>query len=198
MRRVRIVFGLLLLLSAIPTLAQGTYYVDYYANNAGAVVGPADQTIKILNVGTTGTPLTSPVGDVCASFYVFDSNQEMLACCPCRLTPNELASTSVGFRLTNNTVTSVVPPSGVIKIALTPAPAGGCDPTAPLTGADASLGVVTGTHVQVTGGFVFVAETEKHHQTLSANEAAFLPQACSFALYLGSGRGTCSCLSPGR
>jgi hypothetical protein len=57
---------------------------------------------------------------------------------------------------------------------------------------------VFGTHIQVTGGASYVTETEKLPSPLSADEASFLPTACSFALYLGSGKGTCACLSPGR
>lgn len=196
MLKARVVFGLLLMLSAIPALAQGTYFVDYYANNSGPVTGAPDQTIRIINVGTAGTPLTSPVGDVCASFYVFDNAQEMLACCSCRLTPNELASASVGFNLTSNPITTVVPTAGVIKIVAQTA-AGTCSETSPITGADATTVAVFGTHLQSTAGATFVTESEKLASPLGAAEAGFLSTACSFAHYLGSGRGTCSCSAPG-
>jgi hypothetical protein len=127
----------------------------------------------------------------------------MIACCPCRLTPNELASTSIGFRLTNNPVTSVVPPAGVVKIVTSTAPflgggAGSCNPIDTITAADASVARVFGTHIQVTGGASYVTETEKLPSPLSADEAAFLPLTCAFVQYLGSGKGTCSCVVPGR
>jgi len=189
MKKLLVVLGLLVLVPGL-AFAQGTYYVDYYANNNGPV-GPYDQIVRIVNVGSLGTPLTSPVGDICANIYVFDPDQEMIACCAERLTPNELDSAFVGKDLTFNTLTTYIPPTGVVKIALTPPPTGGCNPTAPLAGADATLGAVWGTHLNTTGGYTFLTETEKGHQTLGAGEAAFLPQACSFALYLGSGRGTC-------
>ncbi len=71
----------LLIMAAIPALAQGPingpYLVDYFSNNVGA----ADQTVRLVNFAAAGTPLTSPVGDVCANIYVFDANQEMIACC---------------------------------------------------------------------------------------------------------------------
>ncbi|MGC2324696.1 MAG: hypothetical protein WA463_18825 [Terriglobales bacterium] len=194
MKKLLIILGLLVLAPGA-LLAQGpTYYVDYYANNPGPVTSGNDQVIRIVNVGRGGTPLTSPVGDICADIYVFDNNQEMISCCSCRLTPNELLSASVAFNLTNNPVTSVVPAAGVVKIGLT----GGfpaCD--TPLTASDASLGVVFGTHLQVTGGATFVTEAEKLPSPLSAAEAAFLPTACQFAQYLGSGKGICSCRVPG-
>ena len=91
--------------------------------------------IRIINTGTLGTPLTSPVGDICANIYVFDNNQEMIACCAEQITPNELDSAAVGTQLTANPLTSVVPAAGVFKIITTaPVPAGGCNPTA-LSGA---------------------------------------------------------------
>jgi len=191
MKKLLVVLGLLVLVPGL-ALAQGTYYVDYYANNAGPA-GVYDQIIRIVNVGQQGTPLdTYPKGDICANIYVFDPDQEMIACCAESLTPNELDAAYVGKDLTFNTLTTYIPPSGVVKIVLTPPPTGGCDATAPLTGADATLGAVWGTHLQVPGPALFVTETEKQARTLSAGEAAFLPQACSFVLYLGSGKGTCT------
>lgn len=195
MKKLLVVLAALVLMSGA-AFAQ-SYYVDYYANNAGPVPGAPDQVIRIINVGTGGTPLTVPQGNICANIYVFDNNQEMISCCACSLTPNELASASVGTQLTNNPVTSVVPTFGVVKIALTDG-ARACNPTAPLDGAaQAALGVVFGTHLQVTGGATFVTETEKLPSILSSYEAGFLPTACSFARYLGSGKGTCSCTVPG-
>jgi hypothetical protein len=193
MRKLLVVLGVLVLMSSA-AFAQGTYFVDYYSNNPGPA-GPADQWIRIINVGVNGTPLTTPVGDICASIYVFDNAQEMAACCSCRITPDEYASARVGTQLTNNTVTGVIPAFGVIKVATTPA-GGSCNPTAPLTGADTTLAQVFGTHLQVTGGATFVTETEKLSSPLSSAEAGFLPMACSFARYLGSGFGTCRCNTP--
>lgn len=200
MKKPILLVGLLLLMSTA-ALAQGTYFVDYYSNNAGPVVGPLDQTIKIINVGTTGTPLTTPRGDVCANIYVFDNNQEMIACCACRLTPNELATASVGNQLTNNPLTSVVPPAGVVKIVNGTPPAGGCDPAAFTVGTTPAPSIVGyATHLQVTGGATYVTETKIPNVGLInlQGELDFLAQACGFVRYLGSGKGTCSCSVPGR
>jgi hypothetical protein len=197
MKKLLVVLVALALMSGMALAQDPSYYVDYFSNNQGPVPGAPDQVIRIINVGLTGTPLASPVGDICANIYVFDNNQEMAACCSCRLTPNELASASIGTQLTNNPVTSVVPTFGVVKIAPTLVPAGGCSPTAPLGGAAVQLAQVWGTHLQVTGGATFVTETEKQPSILSADEGNFLTTACSFAHYLGSGKGTCSCTVPG-
>jgi hypothetical protein len=202
MKKLLVVLGLLVLVPGL-AFAQGTYYVDYYANNWGANT-ILDQIVRIVNVGTLGTPLTAPkcpaTGCICANIYVFDANQEMQSCCAEALTPNELDSAYVGRQLTGinpvthdfATLTGLAPDSGVIKIVLTPEPAAGCDPRTPFVGADAGLGAVWGTHVQNPGsGYGYVTETEKLSRTLSAAEAAFLPNTCQFVWYLGSGRGVC-------
>ena len=199
MKKFFAILGILVLVPCF-ALAQGSYFVDYYSNNFapqrtgnGYILpgGGYDQMIRIINVGTLGTPLTSPVGDICANVYVFDANQEMLACCAARLTPNELASAYVGRQLTSNTVTTVVPPSGVIKIVLAQPPGPNCTPTTIGATPDAGLGVVFGTHLQKESNYLFVTETQKQSSTLSSQEQGFLQLACSFALYIGSGQGTC-------
>jgi hypothetical protein len=195
MKKLLVVLGVLVLMSGA-AFAQGTYFVDYYSNNTAGAAGAPDQVIRIVNVGVGGTPISGS-GDICANVYVFDNTQEMITCCACRITPDEYASAFVGAQLVNAniTLTPVVPAFGVIKIATTPA--GSCSPTAPLTGASTDLAQVFGTHLQVTGGATFVTEAEKRSSPLSAAEASFLPQACSFVRYLGSGFGVCSCGTPG-
>jgi hypothetical protein len=140
--------------------------------------------------------LTSPQGDVCANVYVFDANQEMVACCSCRVTPNGLLALSVANGLTNNPVTSVVPVNGDVKVISTEAQ--GTSPCSPLTsngGLMASI-VGWGTHLQVSGGTAagtFITETQTTNACLSKIEYDFLLQACQFARYLGSSKGVCSC-----
>jgi hypothetical protein len=190
MKKLLMVVGLLALVPSV-AFAQATYYVNYYSNNPGPN-GEIDQMVRIINAGTLGTPMTSPVGDICLDIYVFDASQELIACCDQRITPNELASASVGKQLTNNPVTMVIPTAGVIKIATTPAPCG-----TPLSASDASLAAVFATHLQVTGGAGYVTETQILPSPLSTAEALFLPQACAFAQYMGSGRGFCTSSVPG-
>jgi hypothetical protein len=62
MKKLLVVLGLLLLLTAISASAQAvgeqaSYFVDYYSNNINPLA--ADQVIRAINVGTFGTPLTS-------------------------------------------------------------------------------------------------------------------------------------------
>ncbi len=208
MKKLVVVLGLLLLMSTVPAFAQGSYFVDYYSNNLNPLA--ADQVIRAINTGTYGTPLTSigqnggtpGTGDICENVYVFDNNQEMISCCACRLTPDELSSAEVGAQLTNHALTGTAPVAGVVKLLFTlPNAANG--PTGcraeTLVGALAdSSAAVFGTHLQAeppsSPSSLFVTETEKLPQALSAAEYAFLPNACSFVRYLGSGApGTCSC-----
>ena len=196
-----LVLGILVLMSSA-AFAQGSYFVDYFANNnpdiyRDALTGDSynrgfEQIIRVVNVGLNGTPLTSPVGDICANYYVFDNYQEMAACCSCRITPNEYRAARVGADLTSNTLTPVIPKFGVVKVVATPY-TGRCDAASSLAGANAELARIWGTHLQVTGGATWVTETEKLPSTLSAAEASFLPTACSFVQYLGSGFGICRC-----
>jgi uncharacterized repeat protein (TIGR01451 family) len=191
MRRV-LVLALLLFSSMVPTFAQ-TYFVSNFSNNGGPGPGQPDQVLRLINVGNDrGTPLNDPQGDVCANFYVFDANQEMISCCSCLITPNGLLTVSVGSQLTNNPVTSVVPVNGAIKIAINE-PSSCGNPTTPLTGVDASLAVGFATHVQTTSTATFITEVNIPTAPLSAEEGRFLPQACAFVRYVGSGKGVCNC-----
>jgi len=191
MKTLRVVLGLLVLVPGL-ALAQdsaGTYYIEYFANNAG-LRGP-DAGAKIINVGKLGSPITSPVGDICLNFYVFDANQEMSECCARRLTPNELFQGSI-TRGTSNPVNGVVPSSGVVKIVFVPATTAGCNPTAFVGTPDASLAAVSKPNLQVVGGVTFVTETTLPQLTLSAVEAESLQDTCFFVLELGSGKGNCN------
>jgi hypothetical protein len=192
----------ILAMAAIPSFGQypvaAPYLIDYFSNNPGPG-GAADQTVRLVNVGQYGTPLTSPVGDICANVYVFDANQEMVACCSCRITPNGLLTLSVANGLTNNPVTSVVPVNGAVKIIPTLAGAT-CSPLTYNGGVAPGL-VGWASHIETSGGtapgtFIAVAALlgwPEVPDTAGASEAAFLPTACQFAQYLGSNKGVCAC-----
>jgi hypothetical protein len=192
--------GLVLLISALPSISTAqTAIVDYYANNTGP--GSAvDQTLRLINVGQLGTPMTSPAGDICANLYVFDTNEAMIACCSCRMPPNALASASVGHELTNHPLTSVIPSAGLIKILPIIAGTVPCSPIAPFASPNASLVKAFSTHVQVSGPATYITETALPPVRLSSEGAAFLSNTCLFLQYLAGseGKGTCGCTTPGR
>ena len=198
MRKWLLALMVVLLISVLPSPASAqSYLVSFYANNEGPG-SIADQTLRLVNVGRLGTPLTTPVGDICANIYVFDNNQEMTACCSCRLKPNGLASASVAKQLTNNPLTPIIPNQGVIKILPIIAGTAPCSAIAPFASPDASLIDGFSTHVEVTGSARFITETRLPSSPLGKDEAAFLSNACFFVRYLGSSAyGTCGCSTPG-
>ena len=202
MKKLLLVLGVLALLLPVAAAAQAdpSYYVDYFSNN---ITAQEDGVISIVNVGQQGNQLTVPQGDISANIYVYTPHQEMIECCAENLTPNELDSADVFLQLTSNPLTGVIPNAGVIKIVLRENDStAACNPAATFTGTEnALLGSVWGTHPQrdllVANGtatirFPFLTETEKQPRPLSSYEAGFLPQACSFVRYLGSGFGVCS------
>jgi len=187
--------ALCVLLLAAPAFGQFKFFVDYFSNNTG-VPGDPDQTIRLTNIGITGTPLSPNEGTICANIYVFDNNQEMVECCSCPITANGLLELSVARDLTANPLTSVVPVAGVVKIFpnfQTP-----CSPTsfALITPVGDRAFSAFATHLQTTPTASFVTETIIPPSSLQLQtEAGFLVQACSFVQYLGSGKGTCTCPS---
>lgn len=108
------------------------YQVSYYANATATAYG--DQTIRIVNPGLSGSPLTTPIGNVCADIYVYDAAQKLQECCGCVLTPNDLLTLSLANNLLQNPANGAVPTSGVIKLVAS-SPTGKlnnvCDPTNP-------------------------------------------------------------------
>jgi len=203
MKKLLVVLGLLVLVPSF-ALAQTapitpSYFVNHFANNVAATptspfsTSGADQIVRVINAGEFGSPLTVPAGDICANFYVHNADQEMVACCASKLTPNELSSAYVGKQLTSNSLNSgAIPASGVIKVTLTRDDSGAhCDPTDPLGTPDATLGQVFATHLQVTNGNTYVTETELLSSALSEAEFVYLPETCFFVQLLGSGTGVC-------
>ena len=186
------------------------YSVDYFTNRNNPQ--GQDQFVNIINPGTIGSPMlesTAGGGILCANLYVFDRNEELAECCSCKISADGLLQLSVNVNLTANPLTGVSPNSGVIKLVSTIPVNGVCDAEAPFTTLQDKL-LAWGTHLQmpvtgcvqmlVTGGgqtpvsgTCVTTEREFQFAPLSAAEAAFLPTACNFAAYLGSGKGICSC-----
>lgn len=182
----------LLVALATPSFAQvvanDAYQVNYFSNGDG--------TLRIINTGQRGSPIDGATlhGRVCADIYVFDANQEMLACCSCPITANGLKTIPAGTfngtpGLLFNPLTNIPFTNGVIKIVSDAQTGKVCDPTQITNPLEAGLRSWE-THLQAAG---VITETVSAAAPLTNTEAAFLGQACSFVLYLGSGRGTCAC-----
>jgi hypothetical protein len=169
---------------------------NYYANNTTS--GAPQGTLRITNHGFAQT---FDPDDLCAMIYVFDAQQELTACCGCRVTPNGLQTINVRTQLLVDTLTRVTPNTGVIQI-LSGNPNGSnpiknhnndpsCDPTSVDTADELESWV---THVQNKVGTAFpITETESDEEELSLDEFGNLQGDCAGAVKLGSGFGRCDC-----
>jgi hypothetical protein len=98
---------------------RDAYYLGYYG---GANMGFPAAEVNIVNPGSTGGysifDPTAPGshGDLCANIYVFTSDQEMVECCSCFISPNGLRTLNVDVDLTHTPLTHTLPNTGLIKI----------------------------------------------------------------------------------
>jgi|SRR5690349_10718245 len=159
-------------------VANDAYQVGYYDHNRG---------IHIINTGQIGSPIdpTTNHGTVCADIYLFDTNQEMLACCSCPLTANALVHDLSARSLTNAPFIR-----GVLKIVAD----AGCDETNITTPVNGGLRASLN-NALLEGVPAAIVQTENwlERAPLTAQEQQFLGQTCAFVHYLGSGVGVCSC-----
>jgi hypothetical protein len=177
-------------------LAQGdnsVYFVTYYSNARTA--GAPAAVLRLINDGDKSTTSTEgvPNGNLWASIYVFDDSQEFQECCSCEVTPDGLTSEWVNSELLGNSLTGKSNTRGVIKVVSSSTNPG--DPTNN-TLAPGLRGWAT--HIQNTkvgdGPQTYaVTETALADSNLSSTENTDLEELCSFAITLGSGKGTCSC-----
>jgi len=178
-----VVCSLALILCTASAFAQAdTLKVDYFANANTA--GAPDGTMRLTDPGTYAG------GNICASIFVFDPEQEMSECCSCLLTPDGLRTLSINKDVTGNPLTGVTLTTGVIKVVSTkPTIAGVCPLPTSLFPAAAIRSWVT--HIQDSN--FAVTETGSQDATLSAAEASALGRQCFGIKLVGSGKGICSC-----
>jgi hypothetical protein len=108
---------------------QDTGYQESFAANLNI----ADASIDILNTGANGAPLLGPglfgsntaSGNICVNVYAFDPNEELVSCCSCLVTPDQIVHLTVRTDITNNTETNVVPTSVSLALVATLAGTGG-------------------------------------------------------------------------
>src|SRR5215469_7341725 len=177
---------------------DGPYKIGFYV---GANESLPDAQLHVINPGSTGgygsateTPTAIPVGgDLCANIYVFLPDEEMIACCSCKVSPNGMQGFSLATDLTSPTkvaLTSTVPHAGAIKIVASPGggppatlglpPAGPTPPTAAAVsglpcdaGSTYPIGGVLEsyiTHVRGLGSSTGVTETALESAPLSGSE----------------------------
>jgi hypothetical protein len=171
--------------AVVVTLMSAPSFAQVVANDAYQV-GYYDvfRSLVIINTGQIGSPIDPGTkhGTVCADIYLFDANQEMLACCSCVSTANGMALLTGATTLTNVDFTR-----GVIKVVAD----AGCDETSITTPVNGGLRAFETNFT--TGPAVGLRENRLEAAPLTTQEQQFLGQACSFVHYLGSGKGTCVC-----
>ncbi|MGA8433045.1 MAG: hypothetical protein WB729_24700 [Candidatus Sulfotelmatobacter sp.] len=183
MRRIALLVACTLALALCAGTAWGqadTLKVDYFAN--ANTSGAPDGTVRITSPGTAA-------GNVCASIFVFDPEQELSECCSCLLTPDGLRTLSVNTDLTSNPLTGVVLSTGLIKFVSTIPVAGACPLPTAVHPEPALRAWVT--HIQ--NGNFSETETGSVDATLSTGEISSLARECTAVKIAGSGHGVCSC-----
>jgi hypothetical protein len=139
-------------------LDAGPYMIGFYT---GANQGLPDAQMHIVNPGSTGgtgNPNNSPAaipagGDICANVYVFTSDQQMISCCSCKISPNGMQGFSLATDLLGSPLTSIVPIAGAIKVlsSASGGSPGNLPPPAPGALAAANTACDAGTFYQPTG-----------------------------------------------
>jgi hypothetical protein len=212
---------------------DGSYTVGYYT---GANQLLPDAQMHIVNPGSTGgygnpneaqtvttvvngvaitVPVVPQLGDLCANIYVFLPDQEMIACCSCKVSPNGMQGFSLATDLIGNPLTNgTIPKAGAIKVVASqgggsvgaglPPPPGvaaqsgfGCDAGTTYTAGGVLETWIT--HVRGLSTSVGVTEVANETAFLSTTEQNKLQQQC-FAIEasassggVGSKAGICLC-----
>ena len=166
MHRTRLLMTLAVLVVALalPSVAGAQALGINYFDNANGTLPDGTVRITTPHLRILGTGLGAGHGpDQCALIYVLKPDQEIAACCGCKLTPNALLKLSVNTDLTANTLSgiltggtiAIVPslPNGVILPPATVSTS--CDAGRPPIATRATVGTafVTAwaTHVQDSG-----------------------------------------------
>lgn len=180
------------------TLPADEFFVNYYVG--ANTPTNADGKVRIDNPGANAG------ADVCADIYVFDNSEELLECCGCDLTSDDLRVLSINNNLTRNA--AIVPKSGVIEIVSAQQNPNGshlCDPTGGNTKNKIVDNIVPtpdvrafATHIQnpYSGtqlrSYVF---TEEEFQSATLTQSALnnLQETCFNLQNAGTGKGVCTC-----
>ena len=173
-------------------MSPTAYKVGFAGNlNAG------DSFVNLSNDGTQGGFDPNPAASLCANVYVFDPEEEEIACCSCLVTPDGLNALSAKSDLINNTLTSSIPGSIVIKLVSstpTSSTTGAltvCNPAATLIPAGGLLAWGTTLEPAGTAGTYGVVNVPFINGNLSPSELTSLTEVCAFNQSNGSGFAIC-------
>jgi hypothetical protein len=199
------------LVTAMAATAQNPASTDNgfqvrYASNIPPQTNTANLPDSVVNITNTGArggvtnfsgTTASTGGAICANVYGFSSDEQMVSCCSCPVTPNGLVSLSVAQDIATNTLTPARPTSLVIKLLATTPVGGTCSGSAAsATVANLTVGLAAwGTTPHSAGALnaapYSITETAFTPATLSASELAHLTSVCGFIIGQGSTFGIC-------
>ncbi|MGB7722308.1 MAG: hypothetical protein WBL65_20575 [Bryobacteraceae bacterium] len=190
---------------------DGPFLVSYAANPTAG-----ESIVNLINTGANGAPLLGPgfgaaAGNTCVNVYTFDPGEELIACCSCLLTPDQVVNLGVNADLTIKTQTGVVPSSVTIKLLNTLA-----GPTGTATSCTNSAALAGGTNFPLAPGLVAYGTTPQQltgtgvysmveHPFIPAtlgvtgvnNELASITGLCASLAGNASGYGICLQCRPG-
>jgi hypothetical protein len=189
-------------------LALGTLLLAFASVSFGQVVAPADaiQQEEMGNLNSVDgdsyihmfNGAANPLpGNIVAQVYVFDaSDEQLVACCSCPLTPDQGATLSAKKQLIKNTLTGTLPTSVTVKLVATLGGNAATDQTAPgAPGFSSGLRADrTTTHLTTDYPSIpnFVTEVDFKDVTISTTEyETRMIGYCSGILANGSGHGIC-------
>jgi hypothetical protein len=171
-------FALVLAFSGVASAQTlDVYRVTYFDNN---VTAAPVAFVHILNPGVLNP------GTLCASIYVWRSDQELSECCSCPITPNGLLTLSVRALTINPGDHAGAATAGSIAIISDTA----CNATAPTPTPDLRAWA-THVNLNTVTSLYDVTETEALDTPLSAGELAEASSRCGFIRVNGSGAGQC-------
>jgi hypothetical protein len=103
----------------LPGVLDGPFLVNYATNFSAG-----ESWINMINTGANGDLALGPslggaAGNICVNVYAFDPNEEMVACCSCLITPNQVVNFGINANLLGHLETPAVPSSVTIKLVNT-------------------------------------------------------------------------------
>jgi len=208
---------LALLVLATVAVAQVSAVLDSPFQVRYAALLPGESWIYLINDGANGAPLSGPgiggnVGNICVNVYAFSADEEMVSCCSCYLTPNQVVRLGVVKDILLNLTHLALPTSLTIKLLATLDGAGG---TGAVSGCNNSAANVNTSGTVFVNGliafgttlhlatplhpFIPVATTETPFipATLSSGELASLGSRCTGIIGNLSGFGICGDIGAG-
>ncbi|HLH19717.1 MAG TPA: beta-propeller fold lactonase family protein [Bryobacteraceae bacterium] len=193
------------------TFAQQAFVSRYFTNLAAG-----ESYINLTNTGANGASLLGPgfgaaAGNICVNVYAFDPSEEMISCCSCLVTPNQVINLGVNRDLVSNTLTGGIPASVTVDLITTLAGPGGSGTNCANSAASASTPALVpglaawGTTLHASPSLPLpppspfvVTEAPFTPATLSVGELSSLAGRCASILANGSGSGICqSCRAGG-